>query len=311
MTVLVTGANGFVGRAVCAELARRGTALRGAVRRNPQPGQVAVGDLGRDTNWTQALDGCTAVIHLAARVHVMSDSAPDPLAVYRQVNVEATEGLARAAAAAGIRRFVFASSVKVNGEGTRGAPFRADDAPAPVDGYGVSKLDAERCLARIASETGLEVVSVRPCLVYGPGVKANFLNLIRLVQQGWPLPFGSVRNARSMVALDNLVDLLITCLDHPNAPGQTFLVSDNEDLSIGDLVRHIAAALGQTPRLVPVPVGLMLVGAAMLGKRAVAERLLGSLQVDIGSTLDVLNWRPVISPAAAIDRCVKAFLVQH
>lgn len=309
--VLVTGATGFVGTALCKQLRARGIAVTGAVRKDAQTGQVGIGDLGGDTDWRAALAGCDAVVHLAARVHVMSDTDADPLRAYREVNVEATLNLARQAVLAGVRRFVFVSSVKVNGEATKRAPFAADDVPAPCDPYGQSKLEAERALQQLARETGLEVVIVRPPLVYGPGVKANFLNLMRLVKFGVPLPFGAIRNRRSMVALDNLVDLLIVCIRHPAAAGGTFMVSDGHDLSSGELVRMIANAVGKRFPLFPVPPALLAAGARMLGKAHVAERLLGSLQVDIDVTQARLEWTPVIGPQAAIDQTVLYFLKQE
>lgn len=307
MTVLVTGASGFVGRGLCAELRRRNISVRGAVRRAPDNNDVMVGDISPGTDWTAALQDCSAVVHLAARVHVMTREA-NPLSSYRLVNVEATEHLARTAAAQGVKRFVFVSSIKVNGESTWTVPFRSTDEPAPIDPYGVSKLEAEQRLAQVAQDTGLEVVVVRPPLIYGPGVKANFLQLIRLVQRGWPLPFGNVRNARSMVAMDNLVDLLMTCVVHPAAPGQTFLVSDNDDLSLTELIHHVAAGLGHTPRLFSVPPGLMWSAARAVGKGAVAARLLGSLQVDIQRTRELLGWEPVVTPSMGVRACVSDFL---
>lgn len=305
--ILVTGSNGFVGRAVCATLRARGIAQRGAVRRDAGPDQVAVGDLNAATDWRAALAGCDTVIHLAARVHVMDDRDSDPLRSYRAVNVEASMALARQAHAAGVKRLVFVSSIKVNGEATGAVPFRAADRPGPCDPYGQSKLEAETALLQYGRESGLEVVVVRPPLVYGPGVKANFNSLLRLVKLGLPLPFGSVGNARSMVALDNLVDLLIVCARHPAAPGQVFLVSDGVDLSIGQLVALIAKAMGKKVWLVPLPVALMRGAAALLGKGAVVDRLFGSLQVDIGPTRATLGWQPAVTPDSAIGSTVAHF----
>lgn len=309
--ILVTGANGFVGAALCRTLRARGRQVVAAVRQGAGAGQVSVGSLGPATDWRLALDGCKVVIHLAARVHVMSDASQDPLAAYREVNVEATLNLARQAQRQGVTRFVFVSSVKVNGEATFGRAFDAADAPMPCDPYGQSKLEAERALQEFANSSGLEVVIVRPPLVYGPGVKANFHNLLRLVKLGWPLPFGSVRNYRSMVALDNLVDLLIVCAGHPTAAGRTFMVSDGDDVSIGELVRMIGKAMGKKILLVPVPVGMMQNAAKLVGKTAVVERLFGSLQVDIVATRSTLNWTPVISPQTAIEQTVAHFIVSE
>ena len=305
--VLVTGANGFVGRALVQELQVRGIAATGAVRGIAGPGQCSVGDIGAHTDWRRALSGCDTVFHLAARVHVMADQDADPLAAYREVNVTATLVLAHQAAAAGVRRFVFVSSVKVNGEATTAVPFRASDAPAPCDPYGVSKMEAERALLALAAGGQMEMVIVRPPLVYGPGVKANFLNLMKLVRLGLPLPFGSVRNRRSMVALDNLVDLLIVCGTHRAAAGQVFMVSDGEDLSMPDLVRLLGSAFGRRPLLLPVPASWLAGAARLAGKSAVAERVLGSLQVDIAATRATLGWSPPVTPAHAAFECVRHF----
>lgn len=306
--VLVTGANGFVGQALCRVLQQRGIAVRAAVRAASAPDQYAVGAIDGSTDWRAALYGCHAVIHLAARVHVMGDASSNPLAEYRTVNVEGSMQLARHAHAAGVRRFVYVSSIKANGEATHGRPFRCDDVPAPVDPYGLSKLEAEQALLAYGAQCGLEIVIVRPPLVYGPGVKANFYNLLRLVKLGVPLPFGSIENRRSIVAVDNLVDLLILCADHPAAPGHTFLVSDGEDVSIGALVTMIGRALGKRVLLLPVPMSLMAGAARLAGKAASVERLFGSLQVDIGPTREVLQWAPVSDTQSAINRTVAHFL---
>lgn len=306
--ILVTGASGFVGRALCAQLLASGTAVIGVVRKDAASGEVAIGALRADNDWRAALVGCDAVIHLAARVHVMDELDSDPLRAYREVNVEATLNLARQAALAGVKRFVFVSSVKVNGEATNGTPFSAADVPRPCDPYGRSKLEAELALQALARATGLEVVIVRPPLVYGPGVKANFLNLMKMVRRGLPLPLASVRNRRSMVALDNLVDLLIVCAHDPRAAGATFMVSDGHDVSISELIRMLADAMGRPARLVPVPVGVLAAAARLVGKAATADRLMGSLQVDIAHTRARLGWAPVVEVQAAVDLTVRHFL---
>ncbi|MBW0171743.1 MAG: SDR family oxidoreductase [Hydrogenophaga sp.] len=308
--ILVTGANGYVGCAFCTRARGTGMPVRECLRLprvNYLGGDVsatAVGAVDGDTRWTLALEGCEVVLHLAARVHVMDESAADPLSEFRRVNVEGTLNLARQAAAAGVRRFIFVSSVKVNGEGTDAErPFTAQQAPAPLDPYGISKMEAEQGLRQIARETGMEVVIVRPPLVYGPGVKANFAALMRAVQRGLPLPLGAVtRNRRSLVALDNLVDLLITCIDHPAAANQTFLVSDGEDLSTTDLLRRMAQAMNAPARLLPVPPALLKLGAGLIGKGDMAQRLLGSLQVDISHTRETLGWTPPISVDEGLRR---------
>jgi UDP-glucose 4-epimerase len=282
-----------------------------AVRREAQSWpdglqQVQVGDLLPTTDWSAAFQGVDAVVHCAARVHVMQDDATDPLEAYRLVNVEGTLNLARQAATAGVRRFVFVSSIKVNGEATvPRQPFTADDAPAPLDPYGVSKLEAEQGLREIEAQMGMEVVIVRPPLAYGPGVKANFASMMRWVARGVPLPLGAIHNARSMVALDNLVDLLVTCLKHPAAAGQTFLVSDGEDVSTTKLLRRTAQAMGKRALLLPVPAFLLESGAALLGKRAVAQRLCGSLQVDIEKTRRLLGWNPPLTLDQGLKKAVE------
>jgi UDP-glucose 4-epimerase len=306
--ILVTGSNGFVGRELCLTLGRRGMPFKAAVRTAAGEGQVAVGNLDGATDWHQALSGCSAVVHLAARVHVMSDTDEDPLRAYREVNVDGSLNLARQAVAAGVKRFVFVSSVKVNGEATDGKPFSAADRPAPRDPYGQSKMEAEAALLELGRETGLEVVIVRPPLVYGPGVKANFLSLVKLVRVGVPLPFGRAKGYRSMVALDNLVDLLITCTTHPNAPGGVFMVSDGQDMTVGDLVRMIGTAMGKKVFLLPVPPVLLQSAARLLGKSAVADRLFGSLQVDTQATQERLQWKPLVPPQLAIGKTVAHFL---
>jgi UDP-glucose 4-epimerase len=255
------------------------------------------------TDWTAALDGVSAVIHCAARVHVMADTAADPLEEFRHVNVQGTLNLARQAAAAGVRRFVFVSSIKVNGEATQpGAPFTADDAPAPLDAYGVSKMEAEQGLRELAAQTGMEVIIIRPPLVYGPGVKANFAAKMRWLQRGVPLPLGAIHNQRSLVALDNLVDLIVTCLTHPAAANQTFLVSDGEDVSTSELLRRMGQALDRPARLLPVPQSWLKLAAAMVGKSDVAQRLCGSLQVDISKTRQLLSWTPPLSLDQGLKR---------
>jgi nucleoside-diphosphate-sugar epimerase len=262
--------------------------------------------LAADADFRHMLAGVDAVVHLAARVHIMEERAADPLAAFRAVNTSGTLNLARQAAETGVRRFVFVSSVKVNGEETTpGSPFRHDDLPNPEDPYGISKREAEDGLLELAAQSGMDVVIVRPPLVYGPGVKANFAAMMRAVQRGLPLPLGAVtHNRRSLVALDNLVDLLITCLDHPAAANQTFLVSDGEDLSTADLLRWLGRAMNKPARLFPVPVPLLRAGAALLGKRDVARRLLGNLQIDISHTRETLGWTPPITVDEGLRRAV-------
>jgi len=304
MQVLITGANGFVGRALVSALSGAGHTVVPAVRRaTGLPNQVLVGELGPATDWDGALAGCEAVVHLAARVHVMRDEASDPLAEFRRVNSEGTLKLAREAVKAEVKRFVFISTVKVNGEG-RDEPYRETDVPAPEDAYAVSKWEAEQGLHRIAQETGLEVVILRPPLVYGPGVKANFLRLRHIVQRGWPLPLGAIRNRRSLLYLGNFVDAIRLCVEHPAAAGQTFLLDDGEAVSTPDLVRALATAMGRPARLLAVPVGMLEFVGALLGKRAAVARLAGSLYVDSAAIRSRLGWTPPFSMEAGLAATV-------
>ena len=305
MKVLVTGANGLVGNATCATLKNRGFNVLGGLRSlsvgGPKVDTVIISSVDEHTNWTSSLLGIGAVVHLAARVHVMHDRSSDPLVEFRRVNVQGTLNLARQSAAAGVRRFVFISSVKVNGESTQaGCAFTEADLPNPQDAYGHSKHEAEQGLRQIATDTGMEVVIIRPPLVYGPGVKANFAALMRAVQRGWPLPLGAVHNQRSLVALDNLVDFIVTCLAHSEAANQTFLISDGHDLSTPELVRDMAQAAGVSARLLLVPMWALRAGAAMLGKRHAMQRLCGNLQVDISKARTLLGWVPPISVAQGL-----------
>lgn len=300
-SILVTGASGFLGASLVRHLASSDAFSVKAPVRNPRisfPASVEVlpiADLDVSTNWQHALPGVEVVVHASARVHVMNEAAQDPLVEFRKVNVEGTLNLARQAAAAGVKRFIFISSIKVNGEGTSpGKPFSAEDVPAPVDAYGISKLEAEQGLYALSASTGMEVVIMRPVLVYGPGVKANFLSMMRWLSKGIPLPFGAIHNRRSLVALDNLISLIVVCIDHPRAANQTFLVSDGEDVSTTDLLRKLASALGKPARLLPVPGWLLQGAAALLGRRNVAQRLFGSLQVDISKNQALLGWTPPV-----------------
>lgn len=303
--VLVTGATGFVGEAVVFRMLLDKVyapvaAVRGESRLSGLC-EVVPFDLSASVE-LPAFVQIDTVVHCAARVHVMSDTAADPLTKFREINVQGTTRLARKAAESGVRRFVFISSIKVNGEATLpGRPFKADDQPAPVDPYGISKCEAEVRLREIGRETGMEIVIIRPPLVYGPGVKANFLSMMTWLRKGFPLPLGALRNQRSLVALGNLVDLIVTCIAHPAAANQTFLVSDGEDLSTTRLLRRMAAALGRRAFLLPLPQMLLRTTAQLLGKGDVAQRLCGSLQVDIDKTRSLLQWSPPIS----VDKALK------
>jgi nucleoside-diphosphate-sugar epimerase len=302
LKILVTGANGFVGKSLCTSLVAQGEAVRAVVRTaNAQAGeveQVVVGLIDAATDWSVALQDVDIVIHLAARVHVMNDTSIDPLAEFRKVNVDGTLNLAQQAAKAGVKRFIFISSVKVNGEQTElSKPFAEADIANPQDAYGVSKWETEQVLHKISVQTKMEVVIIRPPLVYGAGVKANFASMLKVVNRGIPLPLGAIHNKRSFVYVGNLVSLIIRCIDHPAAANQTFLVSDGHDVSTTELLRGYADALGVKARLLPIPQKLVEGCAAIIGKRDVAQRLCGNLQVDISKAHNLLGWTPPISLA--------------
>ena len=311
--VLVTGAAGFVGSHLAPTLRAAGWEVRAAVRHADaalpagiEP--VVLGDLAALPDAGAALAGVDVVVHLAGRAHVVRETTADAEAAYRRGNVEATRHLAEQSLAAGVRRLVFLSSVKVNGERTLDRPFTEADAPAPGDAYGRSKWAAEQVLHETAQESGLEVVVIRPPLVYGPGVKANFLRLLRLVERGVPLPLASVRNRRSLVSLWNLCDLVASCVAHPAAAGETFLVSDQHDLSTPALIRAIADAMGRPARLLPFPSSALWIAARMLGRHDTAQRLIGSLQVDAGKATRLLGWAPRVSVEEGLRRTVAWYL---
>jgi nucleoside-diphosphate-sugar epimerase len=306
--VLVTGATGFIGTALVTRLtAERWPGLRSSARRitdrTPEAvDQIQIDDVNGRTDWTDALVDVDCVVHLAARVHEVSDTAADPLDEFRRVNVEGTLNLAQQATAAGVRRLVYLSTIKVNGEqGT----FTADDPPNPHEPYAISKHEAEVALRELSRSTGLEVVIIRPPLVYGPGVKANFRSLMRTVRRGIPLPLGAISNRRSLIGVDNLVDFIVECIEQPRAANTTFLVSDGEDVSTTDLVRGLAKAMGRPVRLIPVPAGVLMVAATLIGKRGAARRLLGSLVVDSSRSRRDLGWTPPHSVEEGLRRAVK------
>lgn len=314
-TVVVTGASGFVGQAVVAALAAdRRFVCRAAYRRSAEgapagAAALVAGDITDGAGWDAVLTGADAVVHTVARTHVLHETETDALGAYRRANVEGTLRLARLAAAAGASRFVFLSSIKVNGETTPvDRPFTEEDAPAPLDAYGVSKLEAEQGLAAFARDAGLEVVVLRPPLIYGPGVKGNLDRLMRLVARRMPLPLGAVRNKRSMIGLDNLCSAIIACLTQDAAAGRTYLVADGHDLSTPALISIIAQAMDERARLWPVPVALLELAGRLAGRRGEVERLTGSLRVDASRIARELGWRPETGVAAGLEAMVAAQL---
>ena len=313
--VLVTGAGGFVGKAVVAQLAGVGLPVRAALRHGPAATSqgvdtVGIGNITAETDWRPALTSVASVVHCAARVHVMHETATDPLATFRQVNVEGSLQLARQAQASGVRRFIFISSVGVNGAETSVRAFTANDVPAPRSPYARSKCEAELALRDLARSTGLEVVIIRPPLVFGPGAPGNFARLLHALHRGIPLPFGALDNRRSLVALGNLTSLIHTCIEHPAAANQTFMVSDGEDISSTELLRRLARGLGRPPRLIPVPGAAIRALAGIVGKADFAQRLCGSLQVDIAKTRSVLGWSPPIRLADALNDTALDYLAR-
>lgn len=315
--ILITGATGLVGGAVTRELLRLRIPIIAGVRKNSAIAsndvkQIKTGEISSTTDWMLALANVDVVIHAAARVHVMDDSSSDPLTEFRKVNTAGTLNLARQAAESGVKRFIFISSIKVNGESTEaGKSFSPNDGFVPEDPYGLSKYEAEQGLLALAAETGMEVAIIRPPLVYGPGVKANFASMMKWINRGVPLPFGYINNQRSLVALDNLVDFIVLCADReksPKAANEVFLITDGEDVSTTTLLQKVARAFGKKPRLIPVPVWLMIIAAKLIGKGDVATRLFGSLQVDSSKARELLGWRPVITMDEQLKKTAEAYL---
>lgn len=306
--VLLTGGTGFIGSALVARLATESrwqavASVRGQ-KNPPMPGVkvVPVGEVGSHTDWSMVLQGLDAVVHTAAVAHVRKGGEEGQLSRLRRVNVDGTLTLARQAAAAGVKRFVFISSIGVNGN-VNVRPFTALDVPHPVDPYAQSKWEAEQGLWRIQQETGMELVIIRPPLVYGPEAPGNFGSLVRWVGKRIPLPFGAIHNRRSLVGIDNLVDLIVRCIDHPAAANQVFLAGDGRDLSTTELLRLVGDAMGLPAWLIPVPAGVLKLSAALLGRKAMAQRLLGSLQIDISQTCETLNWQPPFTVEEGLRRC--------
>lgn len=314
MNIFITGATGFVGTALIKRLLRENTQLTAAVLAGEDTGHlsaavapVTVEPLSDSSDYSTALQNVDTVIHLAARVHVMQEIVVDPLLEFRKINVEGTAQLAREAAKAGVKRLVFISSIKVNGEETC-TPYTQHSPPIPSDPYGVSKWEAEQALRKIEAETGLEVVIIRPTLVYGPGVKANFLNMMKIISRGLPLPLASITNKRSLIYVGNLVDALAICSTHPAAAGKTYLVSDGEDVSTPELIRRVAKALDVPPRLFPVPLSLMRLAGKLTGKSAAVNRLAGSLTVDSSKIRRELGWKPPFTMEEGLRETAKSFL---
>lgn len=307
--VLITGSSGFVGRALCERIAAEGGEFVRAIRQGvgTDSSVAVVGNVNADTNWSSALDKVDVVVHLASRVHVMHEESTESLAAYRSVNTDGTLNLARQAAQLGIRRFLFISTAKVHGEG-RGTPYSVDDPANPVDAYSVSKWEAECGLIKLSSEFGMEVVVLRPPLVYGPGVAANFLRMMEMLKSGFPLPFSRVENLRSLVFVGNLVDLIVLCLEHPQAAGRTFFVSDGEDISTPDLLLRLGHALNSPAKLFPAPVSLLNAGLGLIRQQATAQRLLGSFCVDIARTRELLKWSPPVGLNAGLRLTAESFL---
>jgi UDP-glucose 4-epimerase len=317
MKVLITGGSGFIGRHLAELLARQANleVILAVRSRQSVPGSshtlVEVGELHGDTPWKDALKGVDVVVHCAGRAHIMNEQQDDPLAAFRRVNVEASTALAKAAGAASVQRFIYLSSIKVNGEATpEGAKFRAADDPAPIDPYGISKLEAEQALREQFAGTSTELVVIRPPLVYGPGVKANFRALLGFVQSGWPLPFGALQNRRSLVYVGNLIDLIRVSLTHPGAAGQVLLVSDGQDLSTGELVREMASSLQGPDRCLPVPQFMLNFGLRLLGRAKTIPRLFGSLRVDLEPTCTLLGWTPPYSVSEGMAATAKHYLLE-
>lgn len=316
LRVLISGAGGFVGRVVCAQAARKGLAVRCALRKEGESLEdvelAIVGEINGETDWDYALRDVDVVIHLAARVHVMRDASADPFAEFRRVNVLGTENLARQAVRAGVKRLVYVSSIKVNGEETVGGrSYSEQDIPAPRDAYGISKWEAEQALHRVARETGMTIVIMRPPLVYGAGVKGNFVQMLKVLARGVPLPLGSIQNLRSLVYVENLADALLLCATHPAAANQTYLISDGEDTSTPGLLQQLGSGMGRPARLLRCPEALLKVAGHFAGKSDQIDRLLGSLQVDSGKIRRELNWTPPYSLQQGLQETAEWYRRNH
>ncbi|VFR64564.1 UDP-glucose 4-epimerase [plant metagenome] len=315
MKVLVTGVTGFVGKETVRALIAKGHTVHGAVRREgvDMPACEAmhvVGDIGAMTDWRAALQGVDAVVHLAARAHVLNESHDSPLTLFRAVNTQGTLALARHCLDAGVKRFVFVSSIGVNGAHTETAPFRETDVPNPAADYALSKLEAETALKDLLAGSSMTLVIVRPPLVYAGNAPGNFRRLLGLVDSGIPLPFASIDNRRSMVALENLADFLTVCVSHSQAANQLFLIADGTDVSLPQILRSLAEGMNKAPRLLPFPGALLSLGASMVGKAALYRQLCGSLIVDASHARSLLGWQPIIGTEEALRRAGRDFFAQ-
>jgi UDP-glucose 4-epimerase len=307
MIILVTGATGFIGNKLCQALSKRGDIVVAVARR-----QVNIDNnitlinkvLSKDTDWQDCLKDIDVVIHLAGRAHVMNDVSENPYQAYADINIDVTKQLAEQAALFGVKRFIYLSSIKVNGERTKDVAFSEAHSPQPEDDYGKTKFKAEKALNKIAIDTGIEVVIIRPPLVYGEGVKANFKSLIKLAQLNIPLPFGAIRNKRSLIYIENIIDFILLCTHHPNAANQTFLISDDEDVSTSQLIKHIKDASGKRPLFIPVPQSWLSILFKLMGKSSLSDRLFGNLQVDITKAKTLLNWKPPYSVKVGVAKTV-------
>lgn len=317
--ILVTGANGFVGRKLCNVLRTQGCPVRSAVRKLDEhcdmmasdaqgSDVVAVGDIGARTDWSQALKDVDTVVHLAARVHILQEMSKNPIESFRSVNVAGSERLANISVALGVKRFIYVSSISIHGNSTGERAYVEEDEAQPHSPYAVSKWEAELALRRVAQESRLELVIVRPPLVYGPGVGGNFLRLMRWADKGWPLPLGSVSNLRSFIGIENLVDLLVKCIEHPNAAGETFLVADGDDLSTPDLIRKVAKLLKRPTRIFPFPVSILRATASMMHMEDVLDRLCNCLQVDAGKAHRMLGWKPSVSLSEGFEQTTRWYV---
>jgi len=309
--LLVTGGSGFIGKAVCENLKKKNykiniTSRRDIIKNSNDVKVYNINEIDGNTDWFQALTAVSCIIHCAAKTHMMNNDKQNSLSSFRKINVKGTLNLAKQASACGVKRFIFLSSIKVNGERTeKSSIFRHNDIPKPEDSYGKSKWEAEKGLWEISKQTGLEVVIIRAPLVYGPGVKGNLERLIKIIKSRIPLPFSLIKNQRSLVGIDNLVDLIVRCIDDHKASGNTFLVSDEEDISTPDLVRQIASSMGLSVRLFPIPLSLLKFFGFLLGKKTEIDRLVGSLRIDNSYTKEILNWTPPLSVEEGIRRMVQ------